>query len=175
MNFGRTYDAHVYALLVAAGVPLMAALVHGTQAKLLIACIWFAVVPVLYLWLEGMEINAQIAKYGLLRQQDSDYQREAMYYPYYGVAFAFVMWLLVDAIVTTIALSESWHSHTFVSMVGVILGSPLVTPLRYGIIEWLILVHTLMVGKFAILVYYPLMTNFLQATAGQKRFEERVP
>jgi hypothetical protein len=174
MRFGRKYDAHVYMIVVAIGLPCMALIVRNHQVKVLIACIWYAWAPLLYFYFEGMEMNAQILQYGLLRQQDSDYQRKTMFYPYFGALFAFVAWLLVDAMFVAADLASTWQSQSFGSIMATIFASPWVTPLRYGFVEWAILIHTIIVAALAISVYYPLMSNFLQATAGQKRFEERV-
>ena len=160
----RKYDAHFYAIVVALGIPLMSWVITDFYTKLVIACIWFALAPLLYFWLEGMEINSQIKRFGLLDQEESDRQRRTMYYLYFGVVFALVVWLIGVAV----HIAANWSPSEGLALV---LRSPLDTPNHYGPIEWAILIHTFVVAYLSIDVYYPLISNFLQATAGQRRFE----
>jgi hypothetical protein len=160
--------AHAYAIAVAIGVPLMTLCIDDFYLKLAIAALWCGIVPTRLFWLEGNEIVAQIRKYGLLDQEESDYQRKAMMWPYYGVIFAFVLWLIV--LIGYIVVD--WSQAGFVAHVQYIALSVFHTPLRYGFIEWGILVQTLWVTYHCIDINYPLISDFLQATAGQRRIEE---
>ncbi len=164
----RKHQAQLYGLAVAVGVPLMGWLVHDLQTKLLIACLWFALAPNQLFWMEGMGIDSQIKRYGLLDQEESDYQRKAMYSPYFGVILAVVIWIVsIAAYIPLYWPSAGWWADT-----RYVFASFTNTPVHYGLVEWGILAHTVLIGYQCIDVYYPLISNFLQATAGQRRLEK---
>ena len=168
MARSRKYDAHLYFIVVALGVPLMGWLLVDFFVKLVIACVWFAVVPALYFWLEGMEINTQIRKYGLLDQEESDRQRKTMYFLYFGAVVAFVVWVVAIAVY----IAARWPHSDWWTNAQHMFRAAFNTPVHYGVVEWGILAHTVLIAYLTIDVYFPLISNFLQATAGQKRVEK---
>jgi hypothetical protein len=148
MLFLGSWDALFYMLATAIVVPLM-----GTQGvhmeygvKLIIAMVWFALTP-LYWYIEVSEITAQIALHGLLNTDRTEHQRKTMMLPYWGVTFAIVLWIVAKA-------SGGFYIE-----------------INYGWIEWLILFHTFLNALLSINVLYPLVSNYLQATSAQRRFE----
>ena len=88
-----------------------------------------------------------------------------------AVIFAFVVWLLG----LVIYVSVDWPRAGGFANTRFVLTSPLNTPMYYGFVEWGILLHTALVAYVSIDFFYPLMTNYLQATAGQRRIEKEEP
>ncbi|HEY4517102.1 MAG TPA: hypothetical protein VJG64_04120 [Candidatus Paceibacterota bacterium] len=147
-------DAQSYGAIVALIVPILGLLDPSLEIRLFAAAIFFAIGHV-YWWIEAGWITAEIQRHGVLDTNDVSYQRRTMYWLYYGVIFAVVVWLL--------------------SMVGWFAGGW--PHLHYGLVEWVILIHTIMVGRGAIGTINHLFDQYLQATAAQKRYEteERPP
>ncbi|MDB5187694.1 MAG: hypothetical protein JWO50_214 [Candidatus Kaiserbacteria bacterium] len=149
MLFLGSWDALIYAIAVAILVPVM-----GMEyfhifflIKLMIALLWFAFVPMIYWYIEVSEITAQIALNGILNTDQTEHQRRSMMLPYWGVTFAFVIWIVAKV-----------SNGAYIDI-------------RYGWIEWMILALTLLNTLLTINVLYPLVSNYLQATSSQRRFE----
>jgi hypothetical protein len=102
----------------------------------------------LYWFTETSQITAQMKLEGLLDIDATERQRRRMMLPYWGVAVAFVLW-----IIARVARVPGYELH-------------------YGIVEFSILVFTAVNASGCINVVYPLLSEFLQATATQKRFEK---
>lgn len=141
------FDSEVYAVLVALGVPILGWAYPGDMLiyKWIGVSVWFGVTT-LYWMTQGMEILSQIRLYGLLDQEESDHQRTSMQFPFWGVAIAIAYW--------GIAWAGNWRYAP-----------------SYGFAEWGVLAHTVVLSFQAIKVYWPLMTDYLQATAPQRRVE----
>lgn len=166
----QRYNSQVYALIIALGVPLMGWLVDDFYTKLVIASWWFALASLIYFWTEGREILDQIEEVGLIDQQQSDAQRRTMYALYFGVIAAIVIWVVVVAVYT----GSHWPGTGWRDNTLSIFRSAVNTPLHYGIIEWALLVHTILVARWTTHILYALISAFLQATAGQRRLERQV-
>lgn len=170
-HFLQRYNSQIYALVVAFGVPLIAWLIDDFFVNLAIVAGWFGVAPLVYFWTEGREILGQIEKYGLLDQQKSDAQRRTMYALYFGVIGAVVVWIVVVAIYA----GNHWPDGDWREKALSIFRAMRDTPLHYGILEWMLLLHTMVVARFTTHILYAIISAFLQATAGQRRLERTVP
>ena len=139
------YDAQLYGAFVAVFVPLIGSVYMDPMFKLYLATVFFAVGHA-YWWIEVGWITAEIRRQGTLDTDDVTYQRKTMYWLYYGVIFAVVVWLLAWA-----------------------LGLPYPS---YGVVEWMILVHTFIVARGSISTINVLFDQYLHATAMQQRYEQ---
>ena len=99
----------------------------------------------LYWFIEVFEIITEIKKNGLLDIEERNAQKQTMQLLYWGAAVAIFIWGLL------------WARGD---------GGP-----SYGWIEWLIIIHTLVLAKLSIEVIYPLIDNYLQSTSAQRRVE----
>ncbi len=167
-QFAEKYDSHIYAMFVAFGVPLLALLVHDFWTKVAIVAVWFAVAPISYFWLEGMEIVHQILKFGMLNQEQSDRQRRTMYDVYYGVAMACVIWFIAYAFYVGSHSAEYSGFWGLIVFTFISVGN---APLHYGVIEWGTLIETTIVARVTVHVFFAIITAFLHATGGQQRYE----
>lgn len=193
MVFARRYDAQIWMLIVAIGLPLMGWLVRdftlpsttivitSYETKITIAALWFAFTH--YYWpLELDEIRAQIKEYGLLDVEESDYQRSTMQSLYYGIVGAVVVWVVVLAIHITVFFvpvffmsqwpGEGWLDGLW-AMTEFVLWSWYTTPVFYGLVEVAILYHTFKVGRGSIASIWPLISIIQQALASQMRRETK--
>lgn len=139
------WDAQLYGALVGLGVPAMGFFIEDHIAKLIVAAALFGLTP-FYWFLELAEIRAQIHMHGLLSAEETSHQRQTMYWPVYGIILAVVIW--------GFGIVGKWSGPS------------------YGIAEWVILAHTAIVSWSVIHIMFPLIDNYLQATSGQRRFEE---
>ena len=182
-TFWRRYDAQLYGLVVAIGVPLVGLLVQdftvpftsiivsSFEVKVTLAAAWFAMTHAYWTW-ELDEIRVQIKKYGLLDVEESDCQRRTMMSLYYGVIAAGIIWVVVFAIHITTYIFRDWTGNLG-DLFLFLVWSWYTTPVFYGIVELAILYHTYRVGAGSIGKIYPLITIIQQALAGQLRRETR--
>jgi hypothetical protein len=146
LSLGKA-DAWIYALMVAIMIPIMGYLRLELFFDMTIAIVWLFVTSILYWWIELGEITAQIKLFGLLDTDRTEQQRRSMMLPYWGATIAVVLWII------SWASDGRWMS------------------LRYDFIEWMLIVHTVLMAMFSINVIYPLVSNYLQATSMQRRVE----
>ena len=135
-----------YALVIAIGVPMLGYM-SPIQEYRYLALSFFILVGLLYWFAETSQITAQIRLEGLLDIDTTERQRRQMMLPYWGVAFAVVLW-----IVMRVARLPGYELH-------------------YGFVEFFVLVFTAINANACINVVYPLLSDYIQATASQKRFE----
>lgn len=139
------WDAQVYGALVGLGVPAMGFFIEDHTAKLIIVAALFGLTP-FYWFLELAEIRVQIQLHGLLSAEETSHQRQTMMFPIYGIILALVIW--------GFGIVGGWRGPS------------------YEAAEWAILIHTAIVSWSVIHIMFPLIDNYLQATSGQRRFEE---
>jgi hypothetical protein len=140
------WDAPIYAAVVAICVPFMGWVSPGeSRIKLIVLAAWFALTT-FYWWIELMEIVTEIRRDGLLDIEKRNHQKLGMQLLYWGVAIAIVIWAILWA------LGKQGPS--------------------FGWIEWAVLVHTVLVARLTTISIYPMIDNYLQASAGQRRVEK---
>lgn len=165
----HTYAPCLFGLTVAIGLPLMGVLLRDFfYVKLVIACLWFAIGPYYYLWAQGAEIDSQIKRFGLLDQQESDQQRRGMYVPFLLLFFPVIVWIVAWVLYVSIEWPGvgGWVNTYF------LFTSPAHTPVFYGIIEWGIFFHTILISAESIDIYYPIMTIILSFSGRIRRLEQ---
>lgn len=166
----QIYDAQMYGLAVALGVPLMGWLITdvywqgglkfsstGYAVKVTIAAIWFAVTHA-YWPIEVGEITDQVEANGLINVRESDNQRRTMYSLYFGVLFALGVWIVCLL----------WHVFSLLNLPEARWVGPVYGPVEIGI-----LLHTWRVGRSTTSSLYGMISSFQQALAGQMRRETK--
>jgi hypothetical protein len=163
MEHLAVWDAPAFAIIVAIGVPLMGWIADSYFAhygvRMSIATVWFALTGI-YWYIEVREILAQIRKYGVLQRDESDAQRSSMQSLYWGALVAFLCWL--------IPVIVYWATY----LVG---DRPINAIPYYGVVEWGIIVHTVLTGRYSIKAIYALISEFQEALATQRRREMEQP
>ena len=138
------WDAQVYGALIGVGIALVAWLVPDYYLRLYIFFAFIAMKP-LYWYVEVKEPLKQIDMYGLLNTHQTSHQRNTMNFPIYGCILAVFIWATAP-------------------LVG--LPRP-----PYGWLEVIVLGLSFTNALLVIFVMQPLLDNYLQATAGQRRVE----
>jgi hypothetical protein len=158
----------IYPLFIALGVPLMGYLKKGFEipygdifvdafeVKLIIAAIWFAIS---HLWwiIHIKEIDSQMENYGDLGVKKSDAQRASVFYLYFAVAIALLVW---------------------VAFIGLYIFTAKIRPPAlwigpsYGPVEIVLILHTLWISITTRRLIWPLITNFQQLVARVLRLEK---
>jgi hypothetical protein len=165
----RKHQSLAYGLAIAIGVPLMALLLRDHfYTKVAIMWCWLFFVPSYYLWSQGAEIDSQIKRFGLLDQEESDSQRRAMYLPLFGLFFALTVYVIGLAVYIT----ANWPNAVWWTNARFVLESVFYTPIYYGLVEWTILLRTLVNAYESIDEFYPIISTILGLSGRIRRIEQ---
>lgn len=173
------WDAFIVAAFVAVGVPLLgySGLDHNT--KWTIAAIWFALWSPFFFYFEGREVVGQMQGRGSIEPEQASRQQNTAQEPFWGAIIAVIVWLVVFAIHVTIAVYPTFDGSVarlvFVQVPAEMYYGLGTTNVRYGVIEWLILVHVWLVTKYTNYIIYNVINSFLKATPTGERIERRLP
>ena len=147
-------NSPLYGLAIGAGVPLLGLLISDTGIKWIMAAVWFGVAFPLHVFLEGRELTGQMSGRGSLDAEQTRKQVGTAQLPYWGAAVAAAVW--------GFGLAAHWPDYT-------------ANPLKYSIVEWAIIAHTLFVTRISNKVFYGLIMDLLKSSPRGERAEKRLP
>lgn len=169
-NAATRWDAPVYTLAIAIGVPLMSYFVTDTYYKLLAAMLLFAITHA-YWALETHEMVTPVLRHNVVREENANAQIDSMQVlKRYGAQGAAVIWILFlvwyDAVYWPYA---DWKTNAWF-----VFDSIFVTerPVSYGWVECLIIAHTYLVSKYVVRFFNLLLFILLKAFPRAERIEE---
>lgn len=151
--WAERWDAPVYALIIALGVPLLGVSGLTIGVKWIIAASWFFVFPV-YMLFEGRELTGQMEGRGSIDAPQARAQIRTGQLPYFGAFFAVVVWVIALAY---------YRNETS--------GSPI----KYGVVEWVILIHTWFAIFLSNRIFYGLIMELLKSAPRGERVERNIP
>lgn len=153
------HNAQLYAVIIALGVPALGYLLpYDNLPKLWIYFVFLMLTSAFWIT-EIFEINFQVDTLKELDGDASDRQRSELQSLYWGVLVA----VLFAAFPLFIYGTMWW-----------LIGEGKWFGPRYGVADVLMLVHTYLVGKYAIKVLYRLITNIQNMLARIRRLEQTV-
>ena len=151
--WAERWNAPVYALIIIVFLPLLGASGYETTTKWIIAAVWFAVFP-LYMWLEGREIAGQMEGRGSIDAPQARTQVWTAQLPHIGVIVAVFIWVI----------GLAWNRN-----------EPGGSPIRYDVVEWAIIVHSVFAVGLSNHVFYSLVMELLKSAPRGERIEKRLP
>ncbi len=146
------WDAQIYFVLVGIGLPLMTMLVPDLLYQMIIVMVFFAFMPSAYWDVEITEITTQIRLNGILDPLRTRHQRNTMWLPIFGVVLA--------GVVQIVSWVDGGRNMPWLHV-------------RYGLLEWSVLVHTLYNAGRVIAVIDPMITYYDQLSGARQRFEQQ--
>lgn len=171
------WNAFIVATIVAVGVPLLAFLHLSTTTRLTVAWIWAMFWCPFFAYFEGRELIGQMMGRGSIKQEQLSEQQDTAQTPFWGVAIAFLIWIL------------QYLVHVVMNVVGMVTGlevvpaskvilseavSGLVTTwIPYGWIEWIILIQVWFVTKRMNYIFYNVGNTFSKSAPMGERIERR--
>ncbi|MBP9757288.1 MAG: hypothetical protein KBD06_01685 [Candidatus Pacebacteria bacterium] len=169
------WNAYIITIFVAFGIPALALSDIG-WAKIVIAAVWFSAWYPFFVYFEGREIVGQMQGRGSLDAAQASKQMSSAQSPYWGAVAAFIFWVVALAVHVTLRLSREVDQADFANSVSSIVYSGLsTTPLRYGLIEWWLIVQMVWATRLNNKTFYNIITEFLKATPRAERSERRIP
>jgi hypothetical protein len=168
------WDALIVSIVIAIGVPLLGYSGFTSETKWIIACVWAMIWSPFFFYFEGRELVGQMMGRGAIKQEQLSEQQNTAQDPFFGVTFAFVIWLVALAVHVAV---QKWPSETTVEFVSrlfsAIYDGLWTTPVPYGVVEWLILIQALLVTKYTNYITYNTGITFSKAAPMGERTERR--
>lgn len=146
-------NAPLYALIIAVGIPLLGWSGFAVETKKWIALAWCMAFP-LYFLLELREITGQMEGRGSIDAPQARKQIRTAQLPHIGTILAIAIWIIAWAY---------WRSE------------PGGSPIRYGIIEWLLVVWNFLAVFISNYAVYGLNMELLKSAPRGERVERRLP
>lgn len=150
--WAERWNAPIYALIVLVGVSLLGWSGFAVNTKWIIAAIWFGLFPV-YMLLEGRELTGQMEGRGSIDAPQARAQIRTGQLPYFGALLAIVVWAIVGVYYRTV---------------------PGGSPIRFGVVEWVIIVHTWFAIFLSNRIFYGLIMELLKSAPRGERVERRL-
>lgn len=146
-------NAWVFAFLILVGVPLLGYSDWPTGIKLIIMGFWFGIFPIYFL-LEMREITGQMEGRGSIDSPQARRQIRTAQVPHIATILSIVVWVV------------SWaYFH----------DRPGGSPIRYGWIEWAIIVHAFLAILITNYSVYGLLMELLKSAPRGERVERKLP
>jgi hypothetical protein len=169
------WDSFIIGACIGVGVPLLGLSGFDSLTKWIIAAIWFAFWPHFFWYFEGRELIGQMQGRGSIEPEQVSRQQNTSQDPFYGVVIAVFVWLIVLAVHATLDRTPGATISQLLSGIAVSVWRGLwVSPVHYGIVEWLILIHAWIVTKYANYMLYNIGNTLLKSTPMGERVERRI-
>jgi len=150
--WAERWNAPAYALIILVCVPLLGWSGFDESIKWIIAALWFGLFP-FYMLFEGRELTGQMEGRGSIDAPQARAQIRTGQLPYFGAVLAIVVWL-----VALVYFKDD----------------PSGSPIRYGIVEWVILGHTWLAILLSNRIFYGLIMELLKSAPRGERTERRL-
>ncbi len=146
-------NAWVFTFMIMFGVPLLGYLDLPLGVDLMVAMFWFFFFP-LYTLLELREITGQMEGRGSIDAPQARRQIKTAQLPHIGTLLAVVIWIVMWALFRQ---------------------EPGGNPIKYGFVEWTLIVHAVFAITMSNYGVYGLLMELLKSAPRGERVERRLP
>ena len=146
-------NAWIFTFVIMFGVPIMGYIDAPLGVDLMIAMFWFFLFP-LYTLLELREITGQMEGRGSIDAPQARRQIRTAQLPHIGTLLAVVIWVVAWALTR---------------------GEPGGNPIKYGAVEFVIIIHAVFAITMSNYAVYGLLMELLKSAPRGERVERRMP
>jgi hypothetical protein len=152
------WNAFIIGAMIAVGVPLLGLSGFTVESKKTVLIFWLGTWSVFFTYFEGRELIGQMMGRGAIKQEQLSEQQNTAQNPFYGCVIAVAIWAVVLAVHVTIKLfpvadASIWRL-VFVQVPTELWSGFGTTPVRYGVIEWAIILHAWVVTSLINYIMY---------------------